>query len=232
MKCDDFWRCHIDACRSNPRRLWQVVDQILGRGKPPPSDTIDVERFRSYFDDKVGSIRDATSGAPPPEFSIAPDGVQLPAFLAVSPADVASYIGRLPDKSSVADPIPTSVLKEIADLVSPYISGLFSRSLAAGYYPMDFKHAFITPIVKKAGTDASDVRSYRPITNLSVLSKLFERMVARQIWEHLTLFDLLPATQSGFRPGHSTESAILRVLSDILAAVDRGDFSTLVLLDL
>ena len=81
--------------------------------------------------------------------------------------------------------IPTSLLKGIVDLVSPYISELFSRSLAAGYYPLDFKHAFITPIVKKAGMDTSDVGSYRPIANLSVLSKLFEHVVAAQIWNHL-----------------------------------------------
>ena len=49
---------------------------------------------------------------------------------------------------------------------------------------------------------------------------------------YLTDTDLLPPLQSGFRPGHSTESAILCVLSDILLAVDRGDFAVLVLLDL
>ena len=80
--------------------------------------------------------------------------------------------------------------------------------------------------------DTSDVGSYRPIANLSVLSKLFERVVAAQIWKHLQRFDLLPSTQSGFRPDFSTETTFLRVISDILAAVDRGDFAALVLLDL
>ena len=54
----------------------------------------------------------------------------------------------------------------------------------------------------------------------------------RQLMTYLTDADLLPPLQSGFRPGHSTESAILCVLSDILLAVDRGDFAALVLLDL
>ena len=74
--------------------------------------------------------------------------------------------------------------------------------------------------------------SYRPIANLSVLSKLFERVVARQLRNYLHIHNLLPTFQSGFRPGHSTETAILRFLSDIFAAVDRGDFAVLVLLDL
>jgi hypothetical protein len=124
------------------------------------------------------------------------------------------------------------VLKDIADLVAPYIAELFSRSLANGHYPAGFKHAFVTPIVKKAGLDTSDIGSYRPISNLSVLSKLFERLVARQLWHYLQLYKLLPTLQSGFRPGHSTETAIIHVLSDILAAVDGGKLAALVLLDL
>ena len=86
--------------------------------------------------------------------------------------------------------------------------------------------------MKKSGLDPTDASSYRPISNLSVLSKLLERIVVRQLMTYLTDADLLPPLQSGFRPGHSTESAVLCVLSDILFAVDRGDFAALVLLDL
>ena len=64
--------------------------------------------------------------------------------------------------------------------------------------------------------------------NLSVLSKLLEHLVVRQLMEYLTSADLLPPLQSAFRPGHSTETAVLRVLT----AVDRGDVVALTLLDL
>ena len=52
-----------------------------------------------------------------------------------------------------------------------------------------------------------------------------ERLVARQLMEYLSLVDLLPPLQFGFRQGHSTETAVLRVLSDILQAADRGDLA-------
>jgi hypothetical protein len=211
--------------------LWQAVDQILGRGKLQPTDDIDVEQFRTFFDDKIGRIRRATSSGPPPTYSSAPGDARFPVFPEVSSCEVITFIDRLPVKSSAADPLPTNVLKDIADLVAPYVAELFNRSLAAGHYPSNFKHAFVTPILK-AGKDPSDVGSYRPIANLPVLSKLFERLVAQRIWEHLQQFELLPVVQSGFRSGHSSETAILRVLSDLLAAVDRGDFAVLTLLDL
>ena len=61
---------------------------------------------------------------------------------------------------------------------------------------------------------------------------MLERLVARQLVQYIDLHRLLPATQSGFRRGYSTETAIIRVLSDLLDAVDRGDTAALVLLDL
>jgi len=65
-----------------------------------------------------------------------------------------------------------------------------------------------------------------------VTSDLLERLVTHQLHHYLATASLLPTVQSGFRPCYSTETAVLSVLSDILLAVDRGDFAALVLLDL
>ena len=58
------------------------------------------------------------------------------------------------------------------------------------------------------------------MSNLPVLSKTLERLVAHQLVEHLSLWSLLPDAQSAYRAKHSTETAVLRVLSDILDALD------------
>ena len=88
------------------------------------------------------------------------------------------------------------------------------------------------PVLKKPGLDETSPSSYRPISNLSIISKLLERLVARQFVAYLNASRLLPATQSGFQRGHSTATAIIRVLSDLLDAVDRDDTAILILLDL
>ena len=112
----------------------------------------------------------------------APHGVSFQQFCPLTVDDVISAVRRLPDKSSAADPIPTSVLKQIVDVIAPFITELFNRSIQAGHFPTTFKEApFITPIVKKPGLDATSGSSYRPISNLPVLSKLLERLVVRQL---------------------------------------------------
>jgi len=64
------------------------------------------------------------------------------------------------------------------------------------------------------------------------LSKLFERLVARQLLDYLNIERLLPELQSAYRAFHSTETAVLKVMADILLALDRGDTAFLILLDL
>jgi len=80
--------------------------------------------------------------------------------------------------------------------------------------------------------DPDDINNYRPISNLTVFSKLLERLVAKQLLNYLTTTRLLPDLQSAYRANNSTETAILKVLSDILLAVDKGNLAMLTLLDL
>ena len=95
-----------------------------------------------------------------------------------------------------------------------------------------YKAACITPLLKKTSLDATVVKSYQPISNLSVLSKLLERLVAMQLIDYLKSAKLFPLYQSMYRSNHLTETTVLHVLSEILTAADRGDLSALVLLDL
>ena len=77
----------------------------------------------------------------------------------------------------------------------------------------------------------SNVSSYRPVSNLPHPSKLLERIANRQLITHLEQHKLLPDIQSTYRRGHSTETADLKVYSDIIDAISNGKFALLSLLD-
>ena len=145
---------------------------------------------------------------------------------------VSSIIRGSNSKSCSLDAIPTKLLKDSLDTMLPYISKLANLSLANGVFPDIFKRALIRPLLKKPQLDANDYSSYRPIANLSFLSKTLERIVASQLCTYLEQSNLLPNFQSAYRRNHSTETAILKVVNDIQRSLDDQKEVVLVLLDL
>ena len=82
------------------------------------------------------------------------------------------------------------------------------------------------------GLDENDNKNYRPVSNLTFISKLLERVVCIQMSNVLEETDALPFTQSAYRRYHSTESALLKVYSDLCMALSRGQVALLGLLDM
>ena len=128
--------------------------------------------------------------------------------------------------------MPTWLLKNCAVLLVPAVSQIINASLQTGHFPSSWKHAIITPILKKAGLDASIPSSYRPVSNLTFLSKVLERVVHNQMTRYLAANNLLPKFQSAYRKSHSTETALMKVLADLTNAIDDGQLALVAFLDL
>ena len=128
-------------------------------------------------------------------------------WTAVTADEIDKLIGSAPNKTCQLDPVPTWLVKDVHGLVSPFISLLFNKSLTSGYFPLEFKQAVVCPLLKKSGLDASDLKNFRPVSNLSFLSKLLERITQCRLQLFLDSNDLMPETQSAYRRFHSTETA-------------------------
>src|SRR6218665_1097680 len=87
--------------------------------------------------------------------------------------------------------------------------------------------SIIHPVLKRDGLDQTDSANYRPIANVSFISKILERIIASQLVAYFDAYDLLPAPQSGFRRNHSTETLLVRLLSNLHSAMDAGHVSLL-----
>ena len=89
-------------------------------------------------------------------------------------------------------------------------------SFASSIFPTSLKTAVIRPILKKAGLEKNNLNNYRPIAQLSVFSKIIERVASKQIMQHLIRHNILHSHQSAYVPNKSTETALARINNDIL----------------
>ena len=130
------------------------------------------------------------------------------------------------------DPIPSKLLIECLDSILPPLIDLFNSSIASGIFPQCFKSALVTLILKKMCLDHNDLNNYRPVSNLCFIAKILEKPVLSQVSAYLSSHNLYNACQSAYRPGHSTETALLKVVIDLFLSLNKGNISVLVLFDL
>ncbi|KAI5707997.1 hypothetical protein M8J77_014311 [Diaphorina citri] len=186
----------------------ELVESFSSVPQPPPSL---VESTSSHY-----------SALPPPA------GLDF-SFEEFTYSDLLKCLKKGHPSSMGYDQIPLSYITRMSDIVAPPILHIFNFSISNKVYPEIWKRALIRPIPKvKNPTSTSD---YRPISLLCSLSKVLERMIYQQVIKHLNQHSLFNTYQSGFRTGHSTCSALLKVSGDIQAAMDHTMVSILVLFD-
>ncbi|KAK7101509.1 hypothetical protein V1264_019884 [Littorina saxatilis] len=135
-------------------------------------------------------------------------------------------------KTCELDPLPASILTHCLDTLLPHFTSVINASLSSGSFPAIFKSAILRPLLKKPSLDPENLKNYRPVSNLSFLSKITEKIVLSQLLDHLEANHLLYCNQSAYRSGQSTETALLKISNDILTALDNNDVCLLSLLDL
>ena len=144
--------------------------------------------------------------------------------------DVHYLIMTSSSASCKLDPVPTWLLKRCSSEISPVITKMINLSFQHCHFPGSWKIAHVNPLLKRSGLDA-EFANFRPVSNLSFVSKTTEKASVNQLL-HCKSFALLPTNQSVYGKFHSTETALLRVQSDILMSMDRQEVTLLILLDL
>ena len=150
-------------------------------------------------------------------------------FSVVSEEDFLKEIKKLnPRKSTQSTDIPIKLLKENADIFASYLCDFFNQSIENFEFPSILKNANITPVFKKGYRGSKE--NYRPVSILPVISKIFEKLLCKQI----TIFmdPLLSKYQCGFRKGYSAQHCLLAMLEKWKNAVDKGKIFGALLTDL
>ena len=220
--------------------MFKLCNGLLGRKKeqlfPPGLNSQELaDKFNEFFITKITNIRsdlleqDTQSSDTQPENHLIPNA--LAKFRPLSCEDVSKIVLASPAKTCDADPIPTELLKKVLPAIIHLLTKLTNESLQTGEFPDDLKKALVTPLLKKPSLDLT-LKNYRPISNLPFVGELMERCVIEQLLEHIHTNNLMEPLQSAYRSHHSTETALLKVKTDILKAMDNREVMCLVLLDL
>jgi hypothetical protein len=231
-----YYHDKIARCNKDQKTLFKFTKVLLNkknnRSLPTfKSEEILANSFADYFNNKIQVINQAF---PPARITSTLQISDVPTITALSPVteeELEKLIMAGNSKSCALDPIPTSLLKMHLDSLLPVLLRIVNQSLTTSTFPPSLKAAYLTPLLKKPSLDKDNFKHYRPVSNLPYIGKITERVVVQQLDKHKTENSLLEICQSAYRKFHSSETALLKVQSDILCAVDSKQYVLLLLLD-
>ena len=236
----EFYSDIIQQSKHNQKDLFRIIDTLLQRNKDMPLPPHDnpctlANEFTDFFVGKIDKIRDNIKSLQPDSHCTSEEEkcfeTELDIFQPATEDEIRTMIMRSSAKTCVLDPIPSWLLKLYIEEVLPLITMIVNTCLSSSTMPQSLKTAIVTPILKKIILELI-TKNYRPVSNLPFLSKIVEKVVASRLLVHQKRNKSLENLQSAYKEGHSTETALLCVQSDILQAMDKQNIIILVLLDL
>ena len=149
----------------------------------------------------------------------------------ISEIDIRNIINNLKNKASYGhDEISNKLIKRAGPALIKSLTLMVNQMLFNGIFPDSLKISKVKPLFK-AG-DPVLISNYRPISLLPSLSKIFEHIIFRQLFDYMTDNNLFAMEQYGFRSGHSTELAALHLIDYLTKQMDVGEIPINIYIDL
>ena len=196
--------------------------------------------MNTFFIDKIDNIRAEfpllEANLPSYSFlsmdsimSMCPTGLYH--FDPVTDTELLKIISCMNKTTCSSDPFPTRLLMSHIHAIVPILQHIGNLCLTTGDFPISCESSIVIPLIKKPGFDREMLKNYRPVSNLSFLSKVIEKVISIRILGHILDNNIVDSFQSAYRAGHSCETALVCVYNDIVTTVGKGNGSFLVLLD-
>ena len=241
----NYYENIFSSFSQNPKKGWDELNKILGRSKNKTSnfklqingqEVSDDECLAHEFNDFFTNVGRNIDQSMPPR----PDdcdhrnylrGNYLHSFFfsMTSPNEIFNILNKLNNKSSDIHSLPIFVLKKISHIICFPLSRIINIYLFRGEFPSSLKVGRLVPVFKNG--DKESINNYRPISILPALSKVFEKVIHKRLYNYLISEEILTEDQFGFRSKRSTSQAITSHLQYLYDNIDKGDLVFSIFLD-
>lgn len=238
----EYYNTLIIKAKGNSKEIWRIVNSVI---KPteqcsilPDSNALGTteadlaESFNDYFVN-MGTTTQCNQGAHDTEFVsfLPPPQINTFVFSEITTAEIIDTVKIMPsNKATGHDNLPVSLLKNNIDILGPVLANLFNESVLSGTYPDQLKIGRVVAIYK--ADNPNDLANYRPITILSCINTLFEKLIAKRVTSYLEKYRILSNAQHGFRTGYSVTTAVSSLTEIINQALNKNYFALGVFLDI
>lgn len=239
----DFYLASTTENLNNPFKFWKAIKSLnancnydlppcVTKGSEMVTDRAEMLNcFNDHFVSS-GSLFETVSSSV--NHTFVDEDVRNGQSFAFSPFTVAEVHKALkgidPKKAAGPDNLDPYLLNLTADVIAEPLTYLFNLTLELNVIPSVWKSAYVLPLLK--GGEPSLLNNYRPISKLSVLAKVLETLVCNQMKEFLCDNNILSTFQSGFRKQHGTITAAMKVVNDLIDAMDRKQHCVSLFIDL
>ena len=213
-----------------------MISNITGKKKVNPlpealSDKELADKFANFFYNKIVDIRNKLDVFD--KYELARREISyISEFQPVTCAEVRKILVSMTNKSCELDVVNTKFLKEGMDYILQEVTDLVNFSLQYGQFLRKWKTSIVRPMIKKINSCNLDIslQNFRPINNVNFLSKELEKIALNQIMKHCD--SLMPDYQSAYRKFYSCETVLVKLVNDILWAMEHQKILSLVCIDL
>jgi hypothetical protein len=242
-----FLEAKFRAYEKNPKKTWDLlkevtfgktsnipITELLINNTPCTDPWLIANEFNNFFSTIGSKISESVLPTDRPPDSYIPNRPENSPelnFDFISPCHVLAIIKSLSNKNSLdLDGLSLKFIKFIAHDICGPLAHIFNLSLTQGIFPEKLKTSRIVPIFKSGEKNLCD--NYRPISLVSSLSKILEKIVATKLTNYLQINNLLYEHQYGFQKNKSTEHNLLHVINYIGNALNKGNYCIGVFIDL
>ena len=243
-----YYKRQFVSVTNNPKQAWKTVNKILNRKQECGSEINCInsqsgqitcsnelaESFNNYFTNIGPNIANTIENSDVNFMDYLNDTIKTKnvfKFQVISVTKVVSLLRSLnPCKSTGIDKIPAKIIRIAAPVIAESLTKIFNTAICSETVPFDWKVARVIPLHKSGPRNLFN--NYRPVSILSVISKVFEKLLYEQLYDYFISNNLLSDRQFGFRQFHSTVSTLLDSTNEWFINMDRGKINIAVFLDL